>query len=61
MDNCPGPLAPSITQRAIAIQKAMAEIAKLKAQRQVTDALQMRNSPDTIPIHNLLVNSQVLV
>ena len=55
------PPAPSITQRATAIQKAMTEIAKLKAQRQVTDALRTRNGPDTTAIHELQVNSKVLV
>jgi hypothetical protein len=39
----------------------MAEIVKLKAQRQVTDALRMRNGPDTTAIHDLPVDSQVLV
>ena len=45
----------------MAIQKAMAEVVKLKAQRQVTDTLRMRNGPDTTPIHDLLVDSLVLV
>ena len=33
------PPAPSIAQRATAIRKAMAEVTKLRTQRQVTDAL----------------------
>jgi hypothetical protein len=38
----------SVSARAAAIQKAMAEIRKLKAARQVSDALAMRNGPNII-------------
>ena len=34
---------------------------KLRAKRQVNDALNMRNSPNTLDIHELALNSDVLV
>jgi hypothetical protein len=52
---------PTTTQRATAIKKAMAEIQKMRAKRQVADALNTRNGPNTDGIHNLELNSQVLV
>ena len=52
---------PTVTQRANAVKKAMAEIRKLRAERQVADALNMRNGPKTDTIHNLPLNSLVLV
>lgn len=52
---------PSITQRSMAIRKAMADIAKSRAKRQVADALNMRNGPNTTLIHDLPLNSRVLV
>lgn len=51
----------TITQRAIAIKKAMAEVQKLRAERQIADALNMRNGPNTDAIHDLPPNSPVLV
>jgi hypothetical protein len=53
--------APTVTQRATAIRKAMEELAKLKAKRKVQDALNMRNGPNTDGIHKLTLNSDVLV
>jgi hypothetical protein len=53
--------APTVTQRAMAIRKAMAEIDKLRAERQVADALNTRNGPSTSEIHALPLNSEVLV
>ena len=53
--------AATITQRAMAIKKAMAEIDKLRAKRQVTEALRTRNGPNTDAIHNLELNALVLV
>ncbi|KAI1004852.1 hypothetical protein K3495_g3366 [Podosphaera aphanis] len=41
------PPAPSISQRAKAIQKAMEEIGKLRAQKQIADALNQRNGPNS--------------
>lgn len=55
------PPSPTIAQKALAIKKAMTEVAKLRAERQVADALRMRNGPDTTPIHDLAVGSKVLV
>jgi hypothetical protein len=51
----------STSQRAAAIRKAMAEIKKLRAERQVTDVLNMRNGPSTTDVHDLLPSSPVLV
>ncbi len=39
----------------------MAEIQKLRAERQIADALNMRNGPNTDAIHDLPPNSPVLV
>lgn len=55
------PPAPSITQRASAIRKAMQEVSRLRAKRQVTEALRQRNSPQTSDLHDLPINSEVLV
>ena len=55
------PLSPSVAQRALAVKKAIAKVQKLKAKRQVNDALNMRNGPNTTKIHNLALNSDVLV
>jgi hypothetical protein len=52
---------PTVAQRAAAIKKAMAEIQKLRAKRQVADALNTRNGPNTDGIHELELNSLVLV
>jgi hypothetical protein len=53
--------APSITQRAMAIEKVMTEIRKFRAERQIADALNIRNDSIVTPIHNLPLNSNVLV
>ena len=55
------PPAPLIMARAIAIRKAMAEITKLRARKSVNNALHYRNGPDTTPVHDLPLNSKVLV
>ena len=55
------PPAPSITERATAIQKAMAKIVKLRAKKTVNNALHYRNGPNTTPVHNLPLNSEVLI
>jgi hypothetical protein len=52
---------PTVTQRANAIKKAMAEVRKVRAERQVADALAQRNGPRTSHIHDLPLNSPVLV
>jgi len=55
------PPALSITDQAAAIQKAMSEIAKLQAKQAVNSALNHRNRPDTTSVHDLPLNSEVLV
>jgi hypothetical protein len=55
------PPAPSITERAVAIHKAMDEITKIRAQMQVKEGLGQRNGPDTSAIHDAPLNSDVLV
>lgn len=55
------PPAPSIIQRAAAIEKAMEEVRKIRAENQVTDALNTRNGPFVDPVHDLPLNSDVLV
>ena len=52
---------PSTAQRATALKKAIEEIKKIRAERQVADALGMRNGPSTTAIQNLPLNSLVLV
>src|SRR5579871_6713052 len=55
------PPAPSIAVRAMAIKKAMNEIAKIRVEHQVADALRQRNGPSTADIHDLPLLSPVLV
>ena len=55
------PSIPSVTDRAAVIRKAMAEIVKLWAKQTVNSALYYYNGPDTTPIHDLPLNSEVLV
>ena len=52
---------PTVAHRANAIRKAMLAIQKLRAERQVAEALKMRNGPSTEAIHSLPPNSEVLV
>jgi hypothetical protein len=52
---------PTVTQRANAVKKAIAEICKLRTERQVADALSMQNRPKTDAVYNLPPNSPVLV
>jgi hypothetical protein len=51
----------TIIQRFIAMRKAMNEVRKLNVIRQLNDALNIRNDSSSILIHNLLLNSDVLV
>ncbi|KHJ31224.1 hypothetical protein EV44_g3699 [Erysiphe necator] len=55
------PPAPSITQRASAIRKAMEEIQQFRSRRLVADALNQRNGPSVASLHNLPLGSNVLV
>ena len=50
-----------VTQRALAIKKAIAKVQKLQAKRQVNNAFNMRTGPNTLDIHELPLNSNVLV
>lgn len=52
------PPAPSVVKRAAAIKKAMEEVSKLRAKRQVAGALRTRNGPIT---EDLPIGSDVLV
>jgi hypothetical protein len=51
----------TITQRAIAMRKVMKEVQKFIATRQVNDALNTRNDLIIILIHELSLNSFVLI
>jgi hypothetical protein len=53
------PLSPLIVKRAQAINKAIKELQTLQAERNVTDALRLRNGPDTSVILDLPLNSKV--
>ena len=53
--------APKILQRAAVIKKAMVELAKLRAKRQVVDVLYTCNGPNTDNLYTLAINSRVLV
>ena len=55
------PPAPSVTERATAIWKAIAEIVKLRAKQTVNNALYYRNGPNTTLVYNLPLNSKVLI
>jgi hypothetical protein len=55
------PPAPSITNRAAIIQKAIAEIIKLQAKQAVNSALHHYNRPNTTLVYNLPLNSKVLI
>jgi Reverse transcriptase (RNA-dependent DNA polymerase) len=54
------PPAPTISQRATAVRKAMEEVSKLRAKRLVQDALNQRNGPNVSNLHNLPIGSKVL-
>jgi hypothetical protein len=52
---------PSINQRAMTIEKVMTEVRKFRAERQVADVLNIRNDLIVISIHDLSLNSNVLI
>ncbi len=52
---------PTITQRVIAMRKAMNEVKRFMTIRRVNDALNTRNESSITTIHDLSLNSQVLV
>jgi hypothetical protein len=51
----------SINQRAMTIEKVMTEVRKFRAERQVADALNIQNDLIIISIHDLFLNSNVLI
>jgi hypothetical protein len=51
----------TITQRAIAMRKAMNEIKRFMTIRRINDALNIRNESSITFIHDLSLNSQILV
>ncbi len=51
----------SIIQRIMIIEKAMIEIKRFRVERQIIDALNIRNDSIIISIHDLLLNSNVLI
>jgi hypothetical protein len=53
--------APSITERAAVIRKAIAEIVKLWAKQTVNNALYYRNGPNITLVYDLPLNSKVLI
>ena len=55
------PPTPSITEQTATIQKAIAKIVKLQAKQTVNNALHHRNRPNMTSVHNLPLNSKVLV
>jgi hypothetical protein len=55
------PPASSITQCALVIRKAIEEVSRIRAEQQVKDALNQQNGPSVNAIHNLLLNSDILI
>jgi hypothetical protein len=51
----------SIIQRAMIIEKVMIEVRKFRTERQVADVLNIRNDFIVISIHDLSLNSNVLI
>ena len=52
---------PTVIKRAAALKKAIKEVKKLRAKRQVADTLNIYNGPKTTAIYDLPLNSLVLV
>ena len=55
------PPAPSVTEQAAIIRKAIAEIVKLRAKQTINNALYYCNGPNTTLVYNLPLNSKVLI
>ena len=55
------PSASSIIQRAAAISKTMSEMKKIMTEKQVRDALNIRNGLIINHFHDLPINSEVLI
>lgn len=52
---------PSITQRVMAMEKAMNEIRRYTISQHINDALNTRNKSFKVSVHDLLINSPILV
>ena len=50
-----------VSQRATTIRKAMNEIQKIRVERQINDALNTRNESIVSSLHDLSLNSNVLI
>ncbi|KAL5601019.1 uncharacterized protein BROUX77_005268 [Berkeleyomyces rouxiae] len=57
----PDPPSPFVAQRTAALKKATFEVQRLRAERQVANALALRNGPRTTAVHGLPPNPPVLV
>jgi hypothetical protein len=55
------PPSPSITARAAAVRKAMAEVRKLKAERQIAEALATRNGPSVAEVAQLPLQNKIRI
>jgi hypothetical protein len=55
------PLLPLVAQRSNTLRKAIKEIKRIRASHEVVRALNTRNRPSMANIHELLLNSEVLV
>jgi hypothetical protein len=55
------PSSPSLIIRANAVRKAMAEVRKLKARRQITDAFFQRNGPFVAKVKQLPLQNEIKV
>jgi hypothetical protein len=55
------PPSPSLIVRANAVRKTMAEVRKLKARRQITDALSQRNGPSVAEVKQLPLQNEVRI
>jgi hypothetical protein len=51
----------TVIQRAMMIEKAITEVRKIRTERQVVNVLNARNESIVTSIHDLLINSDVLV
>jgi hypothetical protein len=56
-----GPPALSIIEWVAVVRKVIAEIVKLRAKQTINNALYYRNGPNTTLVHNLPLNSKVLI
>ena len=55
------PPTPSIIEQVAVIWKAIAKIVKLRAKQTINNALYYRNGPNTTLVHDLPLNSKVLI